>query len=281
MSISQSSSSTKSSLRSKSSLSVDSTKRPSKLWWLLANIVLVVCVLIQLPMLWVTQRVMPDSPYLQWVSGNLWQGSATWQLPQATSQSTKQSAPTNKPSLNGDVVWQWQPLKLFLGKVSLDIKVNTGKTHLTGELNVGLNSWQLQGLSGRIHQETLASFVNWQLPDAPIQVNNVRLDFNKSSGFDKVDGQLTWVGGQLGYPNAGQIYQADLSTEDKDKQKVLHAHLVNQENKALGDFYIDKQGMLDISLTQRLLENMPNYQGSAPKDTPVVSVRQPIGSLNE
>lgn len=34
--------------------------------------------------------------------------------------------------------------------------------------------------------------------------------------------------------------------------------------------------MLDVSLTQRLLENMPEYSGQAPQDTPVVSVRQPL-----
>ena len=34
--------------------------------------------------------------------------------------------------------------------------------------------------------------------------------------------------------------------------------------------------MLDVSLTQRLLENMAEYKGEAPQDTPVVSVRQPL-----
>ena len=34
--------------------------------------------------------------------------------------------------------------------------------------------------------------------------------------------------------------------------------------------------MLDVSLTQRLLESMPEYTGQAPQDTPVVSVRQPL-----
>ncbi len=254
-------------------------KRPSKVWWLFAVVVFVGFVLVQLPMAWIVQRFVPNTPYVQWISGNLWQGSATWQLPQTS---------TKKP-LNGNLVWQWRPVKLFLGKFSADIKISTGSTRLAGEASISLgSSWQLQDLSGRIQSDTLASFVDWQLPDTPIQVNGISLSFDKTSGFKQADGQLTWVGGQLGYPNAGQIYQldmpairADISSEKKENQQVLHAHLVNQENKSLGDLYVDKQGMLDISLTQRLLENMPTYHGSAPKDTAVVSVRQPITSLNE
>ena len=34
--------------------------------------------------------------------------------------------------------------------------------------------------------------------------------------------------------------------------------------------------MVDVSLTQRLLEHVPDYQGSAPKDSVVLAVRQPL-----
>ncbi len=256
--------------------SSNTNKRPSKMWGLLAFIILMVCLLVQLPISWITQRVMPNNPYIQWVSGNIWHGSATWQLP-----------PTGQGKmLNGDASWQWKPLKLFTGKFSADVEISTGKTKLNGEMNIGLQSAQLQKLSGRVHQETLASIVNWQLPDAPMQVNNIGIKVDKTTGFDEATGQMTWVGGQLGYPYSGVIRQVnlpalkiDLSTEKKAENKVLHAHIVNQEDKTLGDLYLDKEGMLDISLTQRLLENAPSYQGSAPQDSPVISLRQPISSL--
>ncbi len=256
--------------------SSNTAKRPSKIWGLLALIILMVCLLVQLPISWIAQRVIPNNPYIQWVSGNIWYGSASWQLP-ATGQSK---------ILNGNATWQWKPLKLFTGKLSADVEISTGKTKLNGEMNIGLQSAQLQKLSGRIHQETLASIVNWQLPDAPIQVNNIGIKMDKKTGFNEATGQLTWVGGQLGYPYAGMVQQVnlpalkiDLSTEEKAENKVLHAHIVNQEDKTLGDLYLDKEGMLDISLTQRLLENVASYKGSAPKDSPVISLRQPISSL--
>ncbi len=258
------------------SQSSNTNKRPSKLWWLLALIILMICLLVQLPISWVAQRFIPNNPYIQWVSGNIWHGSANWQLPPIG----------QSDMLNGNATWQWKPLKLVTGKFSADVEISTGKTALKGEMNIGLQSAQLQKLSGRIHQETLASIVNWQLPDAPIQVNNVGIKMDKNTGFDEATGQMTWVGGQLGYPYNGVVQQVnlpalkiDLSTETKAENKVLRAHIVNQEDKTLGDLYLDKEGMLDISLTQRLLENAPSYQGSAPQDTPVINLRQPISSL--
>lgn len=43
---------------------------------------------------------------------------------------------------------------------------------------------------------------------------------------------------------------------------------MNNQDKRLGDLYIDGDNMLDVSLTQRLLENMPEYKGQAPQDNP-------------
>ncbi len=254
----------------------DTAKRPNKMWGIFALFILIVCLLVQLPISWVMQRVMPNSPYLQWVSGNIWHGSATWQLPPTAQSKT----------LNGNASWQWKPLKLFTGKLSADVEISTGKSKLKGEMNIGLQSMQLQKLSGRVYKETLTSVVNWQVPDAPMQINNVGIKVDKKTGFDEATGQLTWAGGQLGYPYNNVVQQVnlpalkvDLNTEKKADNKVLHAHIVNQEDKTLGDLYLDKEGMLDISLTQRLLENVPSYTGSAPQDSPVVSIRQPISSL--
>ena len=143
-------------------------------------------------------------------------------------------------------------------------------------------------MSGKIAPETLASVVNWQLPNTPIQLNGVSLHHQSAAGektarFSEADGQLTWVGGEVGYPNAGKILyitmppmRAQLSVEQKNNNSLLHVNLLNNQDKRLGDLYLDGDNMLDVSLTQRLLENMPEYKGQAPQDTPVISVRQPL-----
>lgn len=250
---------------------ISSQKRPRKLWWLIGAILFAACVLVQMPAVWIVHKYAPSSPYLQHVSGNLWQGSAIWQLPQA------------KTALGGSVDWSWQPWKLLLGQLGADVTVISGKTHLEGDVNIGLSGWSVADMSGKISPETLTAIVDWQLPDAPIQVNGLSLDNDDKRGFVAADGQLTWVGGELGYPSGPKVYQitlpamrAEISAEQKGKQYLLHANLLNNQDKRLGDFYLDADNMLDVNLTQRMLENMPEYKGQAPKDTPVVSVRQPL-----
>ena len=185
---------------------------------------------------------------------------------------------------------------LFTGKLGADVNIHSSQTRLNGQVKLGLNSWQVDNMSGKIAPETLASMVNWQLPNTLIQVNNVSLTRHSdtsdssnsepakdSSGFSAADGQLTWIGGEVGYPSGDKVFyikmptlRAELSTEQKNNQDLLHINLLNNQDKRLGDLYIDSDNMLDVSLTQRLLENMPEYKGQAPQDTPVVSVRQPL-----
>ena len=64
-----------------SQLSSASNKRPRKLWWLIGLLAFALFALLQMPVAWVIEKYAPQSPYLQHVSGNLWQGSAIWQLP--------------------------------------------------------------------------------------------------------------------------------------------------------------------------------------------------------
>ncbi len=262
---------------------------PSKLWWLFAIVILIVFVLVQLPMFWVVQKFAPNTPYLQWVSGSLWQGSATWQLPTNAQGLQQGSATTTPPKtkspLNGTLAWQWQPLKLFIGKLSADVLITSGKSKLKGEMSTGLTgkSFKVQGLSGRIAPETLGTvLVGWQLPDAPIQVNKLSGSFAKKVGFNDVEGQLTWVGGQIGYPNAGSILSINMPTIKANlanNKDALNIHLRDENDKKLGDLQVSPAGMLDVNLTQRLLENVPSYRGSAPKDSLVFSIRQPLTSL--
>ena len=232
--------------------------------------------LLQMPASWVLQKVAPQSPYIQHVSGNLWQGSAIWQLP------------LSQAPLTGSVNWTWQPWQLFLGKLGADVDISSGQTQLDGQLKVSRSSWQVANMTGKIAPETLRQVVDWQLPNTPIQVNSVSLQRQsakgaRAAGFNSADGQLTWVGGEVGYPSAGKVFyitmpalRAQLSHEQKNSNNLLHINLLDNQDKRLGDLYIDGDTMLDVSLTQRLLENMPEYKGQAPQDTPVVSVRQPL-----
>ena len=267
--------------------STSSYKRPRKLWWLFGFILFALFAVLQMPAAWVLEKYSPDTPYVQHVSGNLWQGSAIWQLP------------VSATPLTGAAEWSWQPWHLLLGKLGVEVDISSEQTRLNGQVKVGSSSWQVQNMSGKIAPETLASVVDWQLPNAPIQVNNVSLkrqsaanDAASSSsensgknvaGFSEASGQLTWVGGEVGYPSGGKVFyitmpalRAELSAEQKNNKNLLHINLVNNQDKRLGDLYIDGDNMLDVSLTQRLLENMPEYKGQAPQDTPVVSVRQPL-----
>ena len=44
----------------------------------------------------------------------------------------------------------------------------------------------------------------------------------------------------------------------------------------MANLLLDKDLMLDVQLTQRLLLNIPSYDGKAGLDTYVVSTRQPL-----
>ena len=264
-------------------VSTSSHKRPRKLWWLLGFIFFALFAMLQMPAAWLLEKYAPDTPYVQHVSGNLWQGSAIWQLPVST-------AP-----LTGAAEWSWQPWHLLLGKLGAEVDISSEQTRLNGQVKVGTSSWQIQNMSGKIAPETLSNVVDWQLPNTPIQVNNVSLkrqsaknsesssSDRNAAGFREASGQLTWVGGEVGYPSGGKVFyltmpalRAELSAEQKNNKNLLHVNLINNQDKRLGDLYIDGDNMLDVSLTQRLLENMPEYKGQAPQDTPVVSVRQPL-----
>ena len=270
-----------------SQVSTSSHKRPRKLWWLFGFVLFALFAVLQMPAAWLLEKYAPDTPYVQHVSGNLWQGSAIWQLP------------VSATPLTGAAEWSWQPWHLLLGKLGAEVDISSEQTRLNGQIKVGSSSWQVQNMSGKIAPETLASVVDWQLPNAPIQVNNVSLKRQSATnaaassssensgknvaGFSEASGQLTWVGGEVGYPSGGKVFyitmpalRAELSAEQKNNKNLLHINLVNNQDKRLGDLYIDGDNMLDVSLTQRLLENMPEYKGQAPQDTPVVSVRQPL-----
>ena len=269
-------------------VSASSHKRPRrKLWWLVGLVLFALFAVLQMPAAWLLEKYAPETPYVQHVSGNVWQGAAIWQIPLS-------AAP-----LIGAAEWSWQPWHLLLGKFGAEVAILSEQTRLNGQVKIGANSWEIKDMSGKIAPETLTRVVDWQLPNTPIQVNNISLkrqsgsdtadngSTNESSknlsGFSQAAGQLTWVGGELGYPSGGKVFyitipalRAELSAEQKNNKNLLHINLVNNQDKRLGDLYLDGDNMLDVSLTQRMLESMPEYKGQAPQDTPVVSVRQPL-----
>lgn len=253
--------------------------KQSKWWALWFLVILLGCVLVQMPASWLVQKFLPSSPFIQQVSGNVWRGSVLWQAPSVAGQGR----------LTGSLDWQWQPWQLVLGKIGASVQVHSGTTDLSGQMRLGLGGWQVSKLSGRLGQDTLSALGRWQLPEAPISVNALSFGYQGKKG-DKAsvlsaDGQLTWVGGDLGYPSGSQMLRialpamhAEIRNEKKGDQSFVKMDLLDNQNKRLGEFVVDNQLMLDVGLTQRLLEHMPSYSGQAPQDTMVVNVRQPLFS---
>jgi len=104
-----------------SSLASVNSLRPTKLWWLVGLVLLCLSLVIQLPAAWLLQKFAPNNPYLQQISGNLWQGQANWQI----------NARPNTP-LAGSVDWRWQPWHLLMGKLGMAVDIRSGKTDLQG-----------------------------------------------------------------------------------------------------------------------------------------------------
>lgn len=262
--------------------------RPTKLWWLVGLMLLCLSLVIQLPAQWLVQKFAPNNPYLQQISGNLWQGQANWQI----------NARPNMP-LAGSIDWRWQPWHLLTGKVGMAVDIRTGKTDLQGVVKFNKTSWQANDFNGKISHDTLAQLVSWQLPDTPITIKALSIDKNKQ-GYQDAKGSMSWAGGDLGYPTGGKTYLIKLPTMQgnltADKAngpaanastgnatasgKSLHLALTTPQGERLGDFYIDQDNMIDVSLTQRLLKNMPAYKGKGADDSVIVSIRQPLTSMS-
>lgn len=245
-------------------------KKPTLLWLLLGLILFCLFLLLQLPASWLVQKFAPNNPYLQQVSGNLWQGQANWQIHQA-----------NQKNLAGTLNWQWQPWHLLTGKIGMAVAVRSGSTDIKGIAKFNKNTIQLNDFKGKIGKDTLASFADWQLPDTPIMLENLALQKNVS-GFSDVTGDLSWAGGAMRYPMGGRVYPIDLPAMQgklSNEKERLHLAISTPQGQRLGDLFVDNDKMLDVQLTQRLLKNMPDYQGQGADDSVVVSLRQPLTSF--
>ena len=98
-----------------------SHKRPRKLWWLVGFVLFALFAVLQMPAAWLLEKYAPDTPYVQHVSGNVWQGAAIWQLPMSST------------SLTGTAEWSWQPWQLLIGKLGADVNIHSAQTRLNGQ----------------------------------------------------------------------------------------------------------------------------------------------------
>ena len=64
----------------------------------------------------------------------------------------------------------------------------------------------------------------------------------------------------------------------QDADGRLQIDIRDQRNQKMANLAFDQNLMLDAQLTQRLLLNVPSYEGKAGLDTFVISTRQPLFS---
>ena len=121
--------------------------------------------------------------------------------------------------------------------------------------------------------------VDWQWPTNTIQLQNIEFNFNKEQGFAQADGQLQWAGGELIYSYAqrqDRMNIPSLKGKLSDENNKLMFDIRDQRDQKLMALAVDQNVMLDVQLTQRLLMNIPSYEGKAGLDTYVISSRQPL-----
>ena len=250
--------------------------RPSVYWWAVAIVMLLFFVVLQLPAAWILARVMPNNPYLDNVSGNIWRGQGDWHY----------------QNVQGVVSWQARPWTLMLLRLSADVSLKTGDTELQGIVSHGLQHWSIGALNGRIQPDTLQAILPWQWPSSPLMLKDISVSQSTKQVFSTAEGHVSWGGGLMSYPYEGRTERATLPpllgdiSLDKDR---LHLALTDGQKQRMGDFYLSSQSnvqpntqskmMIDVQLTQRLLLNVVGYHGQAGLDTAVISLRQPLTSL--
>lgn len=241
-------------------------KQPGKGWWFFSVFLLLFFVLLQIPAAWILARVSPQNPYIDSVSGSIWQGQADWHI----------------QNVQGVMSWRLKPWSILLLRLGADVDIQTGNTRLNSQLAVGYHQLRLDKVNGQIGADTLAAFLPWQWPDSPVQLRDVKIIKHKKDGWVDAKGQMNWGGGLLGYPFEGRVERAnlppliaDLSAQDGRMQ----VNLTNNQHERMGNLYLSKDQMIEVQLTQRLLLTVAGYHGQAGLDTAVVSTRQPLSSL--
>lgn len=233
-------------------------------WWALGVFSLALFILLQIPATWLISKFYKDNQSLQNVSGNIWVGQADWR----------------KGNLQGTIAWHTRPLDLILLRAAANVEIHSGQTQLQGIMGYGFGqNVIIKNMNGQITPETLKNMVNWQWPNNAIQLKDVQFKMNKDKGFSQVEGQLQWAGGELQYlmgQRQDRMNVPSLSGAFKDESSKLILDLQDARGQKMANIVLDQEMMLDVQLTQRLLLNVPSYDGKAGLDTFVISTRQPM-----
>ncbi|HAV4986407.1 type II secretion system protein N [Acinetobacter baumannii] len=233
-------------------------------WWFFALIAFLIFIILQIPATWLISKFSKNNQTVHNVSGNIWQGQADW----------------HRGALRGTIHWKTRPLDLLLLRFAADVDIHSGNTQLTGIMAYGFGKKVIvRDMNGQIAPETLKQIVNWQWPVNSIQLKDIQFNYKKEQGFAAVDGQLYWGGGALIY-NIGdrqdRMNMPSLSGQLTDQNGQLQVDIHDQRNQKMANLLLDANMMLDVQLTQRLLLNVPSYDGKAGLDTFVISSRQPL-----
>ena len=233
-------------------------------WWFFALIVFLIFIILQIPATWLISKFSKNNQTVHNVSGNIWQGQVDW----------------HRGALRGTIHWKTRPLDLLLLRFAADVDIHSGNTQLTGIMAYGFGKKVIvRDMNGQIAPETLKQIVNWQWPVNSIQLKDIQFNYKKEQGFAAVDGQLHWGGGALIY-NIGdrqdRMNMPSLSGQLTDQNGQLQVDIRDQRNQKMANLLLDANMMLDVQLTQRLLLNVPSYDGKAGLDTFVISSRQPL-----
>lgn len=232
-------------------------------WWFFAVITFLIFVLLQIPAAWLISKFYKNNQDLHNVSGNIWNGQADWQ----------------KGQLRGVVSWSYRPLDLLLFRLSANTVVSSGHTQLNAVVGYRFGTLTLQSINGKIAPETLRSFNAWQWPSSNIQLKDVNIQYKKDIGFEDVTGSLQWGGGELLYVFSQRQERMNVPALKgnfiHDNGKLI-LDVRDQRDQKMANLALDAKLMLDVQLTQRLLLNVPSYDGKAAMDTYVVSIRQPL-----
>ena len=233
-------------------------------WWVIAVFAFVFFVFLQIPAAWLISKFYKNNQLLQNVSGNIWQGQADW----------------HKGNLRGSISWRTRPLDLILLRAGANVEIHSGQTQLQGIVAYGFGkNIIIKKMTGQVAPETLKSIVNWQWPANSIQLSDVQLSLKKETGFSDADGKLQWAGGELLYTfgqRQDRMNMPSLNAQIKEDSGKLKIEVQDQRGQKMANLILDQTLMLDVQLTQRLLMNVPSYDGKAGLDTYVISSRQPL-----
>lgn len=246
-----------------------SNKSKTFRWLMLTVVIFFIFIVLQVPAAWLIAKFYKNDQILHNVSGNIWQGSADWQ----------------KGNLRGSLNWQLHPLQLLLLRLAAHVDIHSGNTQISGIASYSLNKTiSIKDMQGQLAPETLKKLEDWQWPSNPIQFKDIDLIYKSTQGFSHADGVMQWSGGELIYIFAQHQERMNvpvLSAKLSDDNGQLNIDVRDNRDQKMINIKLDPHLMLDVQLTQRMLLNVPSYEGNAGLDSYVISTRQPlIGGMN-